>query len=174
MKQTVKNIGKHIGRIFRIIGIFLLVLTFFFGLLLLILGTSEQHTLNQAATSYTAVLVKITDVQPSAQSGQVMIVVLEPIGEPSNENDHEDSHKPNRLGTTAATTTNRSLSQGDVLTMYYDPANPDSRVIDFQTAKPLLWFGGVLTGGTFAIGMVLLLFRMIQRRKQIPATQISA
>ena len=167
MKNREHHIGRRLARLLHGIGMLLLVLVFLFGLLLLILGAYEQHTLNQAKENYTAVSVQIKELRPSAGSGQVFIAVLEPV--------EEEPHRPgqNRLGNTAASTMNRALSEGEILTMYYDPDHTDTRVVDFKTAMPLLRFGGILCGGTTAIGLVLLLFRLIQRRKPKPAVHLS-
>jgi|GEM_PF-2972745 len=197
MKKREYRIAKRIARVLHGIGILLLILAFLFGLLILLIGVSEQHTLRYAQDHYTAVSVIITDLQPSARSEQIVIAVLEPIdennsgnnppngtppegdppeGNPQGGTPHgDDPHRPaqSRLGTTAASTINRGLAEGETLTMYYDPDDTDTRVVDFKTAKPLLSFGGTLCGGATAIGLVLLLFRLMRRSKPKPAAQIS-
>ena len=144
-------------RILRILTAVILILTVSYGLLLIVLGTSAKRELDQAKETYLPVTVQITELRQSSNLSRSLIVVLKP------ENEH--SHLPEQLGRTIATTSNQKLAPGDRLTMYYDPENPQKRVIDFCTAEPTQRAGWYLTAAGLLILLLLLLWQLLQRRK---------
>lgn len=165
--------GHALLRAVKIIGMLLVTAAFLFGALLLVLGLTEQHRISQAAAQYTKAEVQVTETRFSDRSKNLLVVVLEPTAEVDLGTAEHDPHTRQRLGRTVATTGNRSLAVGDVLTMYYDPANTDTRIVDFGTSQPMLMYGGLLSGGTFLIGAVLLTAHIVRkRRRRQPATMI--
>lgn len=167
-----KKLSRTVRRVFRTAVILLIAAACLLGMLMFSLGAVERHRLRQAAAQYQAVTVRITDMRAPDESKHLLAVVLEPV----SEHEPSDPGKPRpkeRLGKTAATTGNRSLSVGDELTMYYDPQNTDTRIVDFKTAEPMLFFGGILGFGMLGVLIVLLLLRLMRRkRQQKPAAQI--
>lgn len=148
---TGRPIWMTVGKI--LLGL-LLLCALCYGLLLLALGLWEQHTLADARSRYTAVTVAVTELSPSAQKPPWYLITLEPVERTSGK----------LLGKTCTTLYRPSLSVGDSLTMYYDPADPNTRIVDFQTANGLIRRGILLTAVT---GSVLLLWGIaILRRKQ--------
>lgn len=137
-----------------------LTLTLLLGILLFAFGLYEQHTIRAAKATCTAVRVQVTDVQPTGSWLGIAVVLEETQGQPPF------------LGRTAATTVNDKLSVGDTLTMYYDPASPDVRVVDFKTAAPLLGTGTAI-GGVSLAALAVFCGAALRRRRVQPATQVA-
>ena len=131
-------------RIGRILLIFAVLLLLGYGLLMLTLGFVQQSEIRKAQARGTAVTVHITELEHSVPDNGTFIVVVEPADK------RRDT--PREIGKTFATTDNRNLAVGDTLTMYYDPANPTDRTVDFGTAAPRIRMGCVLSG----LGILLL------------------
>ncbi|HAM68546.1 MAG TPA: hypothetical protein DCP68_02880 [Ruminococcus sp.] len=138
-------------RIGRILLIFAVLLLLGYGLLLLTLGLVQQNEIRKAQAKGTAVTVQITELEHSVPDNGTFIVVVEPADK------RRDT--PREIGKTFATTDNRNLAVGDTLTMYYDPANPTDRTVDFGTAAPRIRMGCVLSG----LGILLLAAGIILR-----------
>ena len=138
-------------RIGRILLIFAVLLLLGYGLLMLTLGFVQQSEIRKAQARGTAVTVHITELEHSVPDNGTFIVVVEPADK------RRDT--PREIGKTFATTDNRNLAVGDTLTMYYDPANPTDRTVDFGTAAPRIRMGCVLSG----LGILLLAAGIILR-----------
>lgn len=131
-----------------------LILALGYGLLLILIGTGTQLEIDHAKEKYASVTVQIMELRNSAGLSRSLIVVLQP--------DQSQPEIPEQLGKTVATTSNQKLTVGDRLTMYYDPADLQERIIDFQTAKPQQHTGMILT----ALALLLLLIKKLITRKQ--------
>ena len=138
-------------RIGRILLIFAVLLLLGYGLLMLTLGFVQQSEIRKAQAKGTAVTVHITELEHSVPDNGTFIVVVE-LADKSPD-------IPRGIGKTFATTDNRNLAVGDTLTMYYDPANPTDRTVDFGTAAPRIRMGCVLSG----LGILLLAAGIILR-----------
>jgi len=162
--------GHAVLHVLRILGMLLVIAACLLGCLSFALGLSEHQKIQKAAAQYAAAEVRVTETRFSDQSENLLVVVLEP----NEEIDLSDApHRPRRLGKTVATTGNRSLAVGDVLTMYYDPENTDTRIVDFQTAAPMMRFGALLGGGMLCILLVLLCAHFIRKRRhKQPAAKV--
>lgn len=160
--------NKFPGLLMQILRILLpvvMVLLLGYGILLTVIGSGTKRELNDAAANYPSVTVRIAELRRSENLSRSLIVVLKP------ENEQDDL--PEQLGQTIATTTNQKLSVGDRLTMYYDPAHPQTRIIDFGTAGPLLRAGGLLTGSALLILLIWLAGSLIRRKKHGAPTAIA-
>ena len=149
MQQDRKaSLLRSIGRILLIFAVLLLL---GYGLLMLTLGFVQQSEIRKAQAKGTAVTVHITELEHSVPDNGTFIVVVEPADK------RRDT--PREIGKTLATTDNRNLAVGDTLTMYYDPADPTDRTVDFGTAAPRIRMGCVLSG----LGILLLAAGIILR-----------
>ncbi|MBR6419238.1 MAG: hypothetical protein IKS42_02785 [Oscillospiraceae bacterium] len=157
-----KHQGNTILRVLKTCGIVLLAAACLLGLIAFILGAAEQRKLRLAAEKYQAVTVRITETRFSDRSKHLLAVVLEPLGETPVQ---DGAHREARLGKTVATTGNRSLAVGDTLTMYYDPQNTDTRIVDFGVQHRLIPFGAALGAGTGALLLLLLVIRLIRKKR---------
>ena len=166
-----KHQGNTILRVLKTCGIVLLAAACLLGLTALLLGAAEQRKLRLAAEKYQAVTVRITETRFSDRSKHLLAVVLEPLGETPvqdsthNTPPHGEPHRESRLGKTVATTGNRSLAVGDTLTMYYDPQNTDTRIVDFGMQNRLIPFGAALGSGAGAVLLLLLVIRLIRKKR---------
>ena len=149
----------------RILLILILVLTLGYGILLTLIGINTRQEINEAKASYTPITVQITLLRTGSRLSHSVIVELKP------EQIYPDIPEP--LGRTIATTTNAKLAVGDKLTMYYNPQNPQERVIDFQTAEPLIRAGLLLTGFALLLLLLILLVLLIRRKKHPQPTAIT-
>ena len=138
-------------RIGRILLIFAALLLLGYGLLLLTLGLVQQNEIRKAKAKGTAVTVQITELEHTVPDNGTFIVAVEPAD--------KSPDIPRGIGKTFATTDNRNLAVGNTLTMYYDPANPTDRTVDFGTAAPRIRMGCVLSG----LGILLLAAGIILR-----------
>lgn len=131
--------------------IFAVLLLLGYGLLMLTLGFVQQSEIRKAQAKGTAVTVHITELEHTVPDNGALIVVVEPAD--------KSTDTPREIGKTFATTDNRNLAVGDTLTMYYDPANPTDRTVDFGTAAPRIRSGCILCGS----GILLLAASIILR-----------
>lgn len=152
-------------RCIKIVFLVCLILALGYGLLLTIIGTSTKREIENARTKDTAITVQITELRHSSNLSRSIIVVLKP--------ETVSPDTPELLGRTIATTSNEKLSVGDQLTMYYDPQNPQDRVIDFQTAEPTQKAGLILTGAVFAVLLILMSVWLIRRKHHRQPTAIA-
>lgn len=157
MKQhhTPLAICKKTGGILCLV---LLLCAFCYGILLLGLGIWEQRTLQTAQEQYTAVPVTITELS-SMGNDPWYAVTLEPV----------DAKAKDRLGITCTTVFHPQQRTGDILTMYYDPNEPQTRIVDFQTARSLLIRGAICGGVSLLIGVFWLMERRRQTKRRPPA-----
>ena len=145
--MTKSRHGNILLSCIRILMLILLSLALGYGLLLTVIGTGTERELDSAKSKYAAITVQITELRQSPNLSHSLIVVLKP--------EDNGAKLPEQLGQTIATTSNQKLTIGNRLTMYYDPNDPQARVIDFQTAKPMQTAGLLLTGSA-----LLLLLRL--------------
>ena len=165
-RLTKSRLGNYLLNCIRILMLILLSLALGYGLLLTVLGTGAERELDSAKSKYAAITVQITELRQSPNLSHSMIVVLKP--------EDNGAKLPEQLGQTIATTSNQKLAVGDRLTMYYDPNDPQARVIDFQTAKPMQHAGLLLTGSALLLLLLLLAVRLIRRKRQPQPTVIKA
>lgn len=143
----------------------ILILALGYGLLLIVIGTGTLLELDDAKEKYTSVTVQIKELRHSEGLSRSLIVVLQP--------DNIQPELPEQIGQTVATTSNQALSVGDRLTMYYDPADLQTRIIDFQTAEPQQRTGFILTGIAVFILLLLLLRKRIAGKRHSQPTVIA-
>lgn len=157
MKQKNKPIALC-KKLFGTLCAILLLCVFCYGALLLGLGLWEQRTLHMAKEQYAAVPVMITEISAIEDEPRCAIT-LEPI----------DAKAKDRLGITCTTVIRPQQSEGDILTMYYDPNAPQTRIVDFRTAQSLLMRGALCSGVSLFMGVLWLIYRRSRKKRRPPA-----
>lgn len=149
----------------RTLLLVILILALGYGILLIIIGNGTQMEINSVKEQYDSVSVQVTELRHSEGLFQSLIVVVKP----------EDGQNgvPAQLGDTVATTSNQTLSVGDSLTMYYDPNNLQTRVIDFQTAGAQQRTGLFLTGSAFFLLLFFIIWKLISKNRHSHPTAIA-
>lgn len=151
-----------VKRIGRILALILLLCVFCYGALMLGLGLWEYRTMQNAKADYTAVPVRITELS-SMEKDAWYAVTLEPV----------DAKAKDRLGITYTTVFRLKQRTGDILTMYYDPQSPQTRVVDFASGAALRLQGGCCCGISLAVLLLWLFLRRICKKRRPPAVIIS-
>ena len=163
MNKLKKN--RFLIRILRIVFPVVLILLLGYGILLTVIGSDARREISEAEKKYPSVTVRITELRRAGNLSRSMIIVLETENEPAD--------LPDQLGQTIATTTEQKLAVGDRLTMYYDPEQPQTRVIDFGTAEPQLFAGRIMTGGALLLLVLFLTANIIRRKKHRHPTAVT-
>ncbi|HAG13787.1 MAG TPA: hypothetical protein DCG49_08000 [Ruminococcus sp.] len=121
-KQT--GIRSVLFRILQIIILIAAILSFGCGSFLLFTGISQEHTLANAQDTMPSASVRVTALEQNGTFDGLQIVVVEA----------ESQDIAKQLGITSAAAWRAKVAVGDTLTMYYDPDDPQNRIIDFRTA----------------------------------------
>ncbi|MBE6848186.1 MAG: hypothetical protein E7503_08705 [Ruminococcus sp.] len=162
MKQAKNSKKNLLCKIIVILVGIILTGTFCYGILLLGLGLYEHHTLQNAKTHYTAVPVCVTEITQMRPDDPWYIVALEP----------PDAKARDRLGVTYTNVFRSKLQTGDLLTLYYDPDAPQTRIVDLKTTGSQLLRGTLCTLIPAAAGIMLLLYRRRRNKRKPPAVTI--
>ncbi len=142
----------------------LMLAVFVCALLFLLGGLSTRSQLQEAKSSYPATAVTVRQITRADNSMLWYIAVLEE--EPDVP---QETGKPAKRNTIYASTVNMLLSEGDVLTMYVSPTDPNTRIVDFQTEDFLIRAGicGIALFVLYLFRLGYLLIRH-QRSKERP------
>ncbi len=162
MKQVKPSRKKLLHKIADIFMGIILTGTFCYGILLLALGVYEHHTLQNAKEHYTAVPVCVTEITQMRPDDLWYIVALEP----------PDAKARERLGVTLTNVFRSKLQPGDLLTLYYDPAAPQTRIVDLKTTGSQLLRGTLCALIPAAAAVILLIYRHRKSKRKPPAVTI--